>query len=75
MGQDMSIHEHPSDPLTEIDMNEDKAHEQHSEENQAVSGTPRYNLRKHRGRSYKHVYDPEVYMTGNEPIMTWEKPC
>ena len=65
-GQDTSIHEHPSDPLTEIDMNEDNTHEQHSEENQAVPGTPRYNLRKHCGRSYKHVYDPEVYMTENE---------
>ena len=65
-GQDTSIHEHPSDPLTEIDMNEDDTHEQHSEENQAVPGTPRYNLRKHCGRSYKHVYDPEVYMTENE---------
>ena len=65
-GQDTSIHDHPSDPLTEIDMNEDEAQEQHSEENHAVSGTPRYNLRKHHGRSYKHVYDPEVYMTENQ---------
>ena len=65
-GQDTPIHGHPSDPLTEIDMNEDETQEQHSEENHAVSGTSRYNLRKHRGQSYKHMYDPEVYMTENE---------
>ena len=64
--QATSIHEHPSDPLTEIDTNKDETYDQNSEENQAVPGTPRYNLRKHRGRSYKHVYDPEVYMTENE---------
>ena len=73
--QATSIHEHPSDPLTEIGTNEDGTHDQNSEENKAMPGTPRYNLRKHRGRSYKHVYDPEVYMMENEQRMTWEKPC
>ena len=47
--QATSIHEHPSDPLTEIDTNEDGTHDQNSEENKAVPGTPRYNLRKHHG--------------------------
>ena len=64
--QATSIHEHQYDPLTEIDTNEDGTHDQNSEENKAMPGTPRYNLRKHRGRSYKHVYDPEVYVMENE---------
>ena len=65
-GQATSIHDHSSDLMTEIDLNEDEAQDQHSEENHAISGMPRYNLRKHRERSYKHVYDPEVYMVDNQ---------
>ena len=64
--QATSIHEHQYDPLTEIDTNEDGTHDQNSEENKAMPGTPRYNLRKRRGRSYKYVYDPEVYVMENE---------
>ena len=60
------INEKQYDPLTEIDTNEDGTTDQNSEEKKAMQGTPRYNLRKHCGRSYKHVYDPEVYMMESE---------
>ena len=64
--QATSLNEKQYDPLTEIDTNEDGTPDQNSEENKAMQCTPRYNLRKHRGRSYKHVYDPEVYEMENE---------
>ena len=38
---------------------------QDNEVTNGVEGTPRYNLRKNRARTYKHVYDPQVYDTGH----------
>ena len=65
-GQATSINEKEDDLLTEIDTIEDVTTDEDSEEEKAMQDTPRYNLRKHRGRSYKHVYDPEVYMLESE---------
>ena len=64
--QAVSINEKKEKMSTEIDTGEDVMTGQDSEEEHAVQGTPRYNLRKQRARSYKHVYDPEVYVTEKE---------
>ena len=47
--QATSINKKQYDLLTEIDTNEDGTPDQNSEENKAMQGKPRYNLRKHRG--------------------------
>ena len=51
---------------TEIDTVKNMMADQYSGEENGVQGTPRYNLRKNRARSYKHMYDPELYETENE---------
>ena len=50
---------------TEVDAVKDITADQDSGEEDRVQGTPQYNLRKNRARSYKHVYDPELYETEN----------
>ena len=53
------------DPSSEASMEEIATADQDSGAENRVEGTPRYNLRKNRACTYKHVYDPQTHDMGH----------
>ena len=57
--------EHLDDPSSETIMEEITTADQDSGTESRVDRTLRYNLQKNRARTYKHVYDPQLYDMGH----------
>ena len=57
--------EHKDDPSSKTIMEEIVTADKDSGAESRVDRTPRYNLRKNRAHTYKHVYDPQLYDMGH----------